>query len=318
MTGKGAQNNNAGQLHDLTRMLTVAGVEFERLGSGREIEFKEVRPLDEAGPDDLVFVNKPSDGTPALLKAIPTRIVLIEKKWALGNEAELKALDKSLFLVDNPRLVIAGLLTALHPAETQFVEGIHPTAIIDPAADIHPTVAIGPYCIIGKCKLGEGSIIGAHTIIKDDVFIGRNVTIRESCMVGSAGFGFVKDEEGIAHRLPHMGRVEIGDNVDIFPFCNIDRGTLGATRIGAGTKLAQYVHIGHNTTTGPNCLITSMVVLCGGSKVGASCWLGIGCILKEKVVVGSNVTIGIGAVVVKDVADGLTVAGVPARVMIKN
>jgi len=141
----------------------------------------------------------------------------------------------------------------------------------------------------------------------------------DHCVIGRDGFHFVKDGKykDWLH-FPHVGRVVIEDDVEIFPFANVDRGTLGETRICRGAKIDHYVHVSHNVVVGEHTVLTAGVVLCGGSRIGHHSWAGIGSMVKEKVKVGNEVTLGMGAVVIRDVPDGQTVAGVPAKELKKD
>jgi UDP-3-O-[3-hydroxymyristoyl] glucosamine N-acyltransferase len=179
-------------------------------------------------------------------------------------------------------------------------------------------VTISAFSIIGKCEIGENSIIGSHSIIKDGVIIGKNVVIREHCLIGGPGFGMVRDEHGHVFRMPHIGHTVIEDDVEIFPYTNVDRATFGLTRIKRGAKLDHYVHVGHNSQVGLDTIVTAGVVFCGKSSVGDRAWLGVGSILKEGVVVEDDTFVGFGSVVLKTVKAGTTVIGVPARPLDKK
>lgn len=214
-------------------------------------------------------------------------------------------------IVDSPKLVYTRIIELFMEAP-QFL-GIHPTAIIDSQAEIHPSVSIGAYCVIGKSKIGENTRIDASCIVHDKVQIGKNVWIREHCSIGGGGFGFIRNENGKLEKMHHIGGVVIEDEVELFPFVNVDRATLSETRIRKGTKVDHYAHIGHNCTIGEDCIITAKVVFCGGSSVGSSTWIGVGTIIKEKVKVGNKVLIGLGSIVTKDIPDGETWMGAPAK-----
>ena len=99
-----------------------------------------------------------------------------------------------------------------------LVNGIHDTASVHPEASIHSSVTLGKHCVIGKCVIGEGSRIGDFSTVKDGAIIGKNVVIREYCLIGGSGFGFSADTDGKNERIPHIGVVVIEDDVEIFPF----------------------------------------------------------------------------------------------------
>jgi len=300
-------------MYSLCELLKKLGVSYKQAGKKAEDTFGSIMPLSQADEKSLIFFNKPDDGTFELLLHANCAVVLLEKNWGMKHFDEINDIEAAIFLVEYPRVIVSRIMTLIYPDDDQYYEGIHPTTHIHPEARIHPTVSIGPYCIIGKCEIGENSRIHAFTVIKDNSVIGKNVIIRESCLIGGCGFGFVRDHDGSLERMPHIGRVVIEDHVELFPYVNVDRGALDETRIKKGTKIDHYSHIGHNCLVGEYCLITAGTVLCGGSSIGARSWAGVGSIIKEKVSVDDDVTIGLGAVVVKNVEKGTIVAGVPAR-----
>lgn len=195
---------------------------------------------------------------------------------------------------------------------------IHPTSKAHPEAKIHPTVIIGPNCIIGKCEIGANSCVGAFTTIKDGSIIGKNVIIREYCLIGGCGFIFVRDSDGYLEQTPHISRAVLEDYVELSPYVNVDRGTVVETRIKKGTKIDHYSHIGHSSVIGEHCVVTASVIFCGESSLGDYSFVGVGAIIKPKVVVGRNCLIGMGSMVINDVPDGLVSYGNPAKNMRKN
>jgi UDP-3-O-[3-hydroxymyristoyl] glucosamine N-acyltransferase len=150
------------------------------------------------------------------------------------------------------------------------------------------------------------------------VVIGRNVKIHAGVTIGSQGFGFEKDENGLWLHIPHIGRVIIANDVEIFEGTNVCRGTVGDTVIGKGTKIDALCHIGHNVVIGENCIITAMCMI-GGCTIGNRVWVGPNSTIKEKVRIADDVFIGIGTNVVKDILEPNTVwAGNPARLFKKR
>ncbi len=210
------------------------------------------------------------------------------------------------------------MLDALNLETHVEFSGVHTSAIIDEAARIHPSAVIGPFCVVGRSTVSEGAVIGPYTMIENNVSLGRGVKIREHCTVGGYGFGFARADSGSLVRVPHIGAVVIEEDVEIFPFVNVDCATLTETRVRRGAKLDHYVHIGHNSEVGEDAIITAGVVLCGGSSVGSQTWIGVGATIKEGVRVGHGATVGLGSVVLRDVDAEDVVAGVPARTIRKR
>lgn len=143
--------------------------------------------------------------------------------------------------------------------------------------------------------------------------IGWYCDIHTTAIIGKNGFGYVRDEEGKLVDMPHQGGVIIGNYVTIGAHTCIDRAVEGFTLIGGGTKIDNLVHIGHGAVIGEHCLIVAGAVLGGSCEIGDYSYIGMGALIKNKVKVGKNCTIGMGAVVVKDVPDGETWVGNPAR-----
>lgn len=150
------------------------------------------------------------------------------------------------------------------------------------------------------------------------VVSGVNVHWGNNCSIGGRGFGFVREEDGSLLRFPSLGRVILGDNVEIDNNVCIDRGTLGDTMIGEGTKIDNHVHISHNVVIGRHCMIIAHSIICGSVTIGDRCLIGAGSIIRDQVTIGNDVTVGCGAVVVKDVKDNLTVIGNPAKLYFKK
>lgn len=301
----------------LKELLQKLGIEHSILGDG-PTEFEHIGSIDEADPAALVYIRNPNDATAGRIAASAGRLFLVPRAWAGATPDLPGRKDAVVVAVEQPRAVVGALLGVMFPNEDPWPPGVHPTATIHPEAEIGPGASIGPQVTIGKAKIGKDFRCAAFTIIKDNTFIGDRVIIREYCLVGGTGFGFVRNDDGKLERVPHVGRVVIEDDVEIFPYANVDRGTIVETRIKRGAKIDHYAHVSHNTAVGEDTVITAGVVLCGKAKIGDRSWAGIGAIVKQGVVVGSDVTLGMGTVVLADVADGATVAGVPGRVLVKK
>lgn len=189
--------------------------------------------------------------------------------------------NKPLIIARNPKLAFARTAKILQ-SEAQEPVGINPTAIVVPETKLGKDVFVGPLCVIAGGTIGDGSHIGARTTIAPDVVMGKNcnihanVTIRSGTtlgdnvevqsgtVLGSDGFGYVRDDEtGRYEKFPQIGRLEIGDDVEIGANVTIDRGALDATVIGRGVKIDNLVHIGHNVTIGENVVIAAQTGISG-------------------------------------------------------
>ena len=164
---------------------------------------------------------------------------------------------------------------------------------------------------------GTGFSLGSNTVI-ENVAIGNNVTIGNNCSIGGAGFGPVFEADGSSWIVPHIGRVIIEDGVYIGNNVCIDRGCLGDTIIRKGARIDNLVHVAHNVDVGENVCIVAQALICGSVRIGARTWVGGNACIKDGVTVGSDVIIGLCANVVKDVPDGITVVGNPAKSLVKS
>jgi UDP-3-O-[3-hydroxymyristoyl] glucosamine N-acyltransferase LpxD len=225
------------------------------------------------------------------------------------------SLDNKFFVVHNdPKMLylyVNKFLTDLYSPK-QVKSFIHETAIVDENCKIGKNVQIGAYSIIGACVIGDGTVIGESVKIFDCVTIGKNCEIRELSSIGGKGLGYYKSPNGKLEHIPHLGRVIIEDNVHIYPFVNIDQGTLGTTKIGEGSAIDHHVHIGHNASVGKNSILVCGTVMAGGSKVLDDCFIGGNTQIRQKCIVGNRVITGMGSVIVKDVPDNEVWAGNPA------
>lgn len=143
--------------------------------------------------------------------------------------------------------------------------------------------------------------------------ISKTAMIHPSAVIGKDGFGYARDADGTLVPIPHTGNVKIGNYVYVGANSCIDRAVVGSTVIGDGTKIDNNVHVGHGAKVGKNCLIVAGSVLGGSCEIGDRAFIGMGALIKNKVKVGNDVTVGMGAVVIKDVPDGKTVVGNPAK-----
>lgn len=232
--------------------------------------------------------------------------------------------------VDNPQLALAKLLDYFQPLEKPD-PGIHPSAVVDPAAEIGENVYVGPLAVIESgAKVGDDSFISAQVfigrnarvgsntklnpqvVVYDHCEIGDRVIIHAGTVLGSDGFGFVTDS-GKHHKVAQLGRVIVGNDVEMGGNCSIDRGTIGDTTIGDGTKLDNLVHIAHNVKIGKGCLIAGEVGVAGSAKIGNFC------VFAGQVGIAPHITLGDGTIcaaktgVTKSLEGGKIYAGMPAR-----
>lgn len=189
---------------------------------------------------------------------------------------------------------------------------VHPFAVISENAVVGDSCIIGPGAYIGKnVKLGSHCEIHANAVIEHDALLGDNVIIHGGTVIGADGFGFVTTEDRHC-KMPQLGNVIIGDDVEIFANCTVDRGTIGPTVIGSGTKLGDHVHIGHNVELGPQCMIIAMTVLGGSAKLGRRVIVGGHSGIREHITIGDNVMLAAGSIALGNIKDNSFCSGHPA------
>ncbi len=290
----------------------------EVLGSPAR-ELGGVRTLSEAGPEHLSFLTSPKYLAQAQASAAGAILT--------GRDARLEGRD--LLQCAQPQLALAQILRLFHPA-TRHEPGIHPTAVVGDDCRIAASAAIGPYVVLGRgvevgegtvlhphvvvgegCRLGAQVVLHPHVVLYPGGTLGDGVEIHAGTVIGSDGFGYAT-VRGVHHKVPQVGRVEIGADVEIGALTAIDRALLGATTIGSGTKIDNLVQVGHNVVVGERS------ILCGQAGVAGSARLGAGVVLAGQAGVSGHLEVGDGAQVaaksaaLQPVAAGTAVAGIPA------
>lgn len=242
--------------------------------------------------------------------------------------AELLPGKQNILFVSQPRLASAQISLLFYPPRP-IDAGIHPGAQVDPTAVIgagsqidagaviESGVTIGARCHIGSCAvigrgvtIGDDCRIGATTTISC-AKIGSRVNISTAVSIGGEGFGFVPGPAGLV-RVSQLGCVVIEDDVEIGSNCAVDRGALGDTFIGAGTKIDNLVQVGHNVSIGRNCVIAGQAGIAGSTTIGDQVMIGGQVAVSDHLNIGSRAKIAGKSGVIRDVADGETVGGYPA------
>ncbi|MFN7940432.1 MAG: UDP-3-O-(3-hydroxymyristoyl)glucosamine N-acyltransferase [Thermoanaerobaculia bacterium] len=301
----------------------AARVGGEVVGDPRRI-VDGVRTLGDAGERDLALVDGPKNVEAA--RASRAGSLLVERPLA--------GLERDFLVVAKPRRALVDLLDVFHPP-LRPPAGIAPSAVVGAGSTVDPSATIGPYAVVGEgCRIGADAVIGAHAVVGaqcvlgagtvlhphvvlyDRTELGERVVVHAGTVLGSDGFGYVTD--GGAHvKVPQVGRVVVGDDVEIGALTAIDRATLGATRIGGGTKIDNLVQVGHNVEIGRAC------VLCGQAGIAGSAKLGDGVVLAGQSGSAGHLEIGAGAqvaaksAVLQSVGRGERVAGIPAVALSK-
>jgi len=246
----------------------------------------------------------------SIVEQTPALTIIVDERMEYTQN--LKEQGKTLILVKKPRNAIAKIALKFF-TETHVEEGVHPTAIIHPEAVLEDGVRVGPYSVIGKAFIGANTQINSGVKIYDGVRIGASCFIDSGVVLGGQGFGYEKDENGNHFRFPQIGKLIIGDHVDIGANTCIDRGALSDTIVGDYTKIDNLCHIAHNNQIGRNCVITAGTVISGSCEIGDNTWLGPNSTINNWCGVGDNCLVGIGTVVIRKIEDDSRVFGVPAE-----
>ena len=288
-----------------------------------ERELRRVASLEEAGPDDLSFVTK----GPALKLAAESEAGCLLVPQDFSNDAH-----RTIIRTRDPRAAVARAIVKLHP-KIEPTPGVHPSAVIGPGSVVGPGSHVGPHVTIGvgvkigsRCSIDAGSTIGDYVVIGDhcllhprvtvhrDTVLGDEVVLHSGCVIGGDGFGFVLTD-GMYEKFPQIGRVEIGNRVEIGSNSCVDCAALGVTSIGDGTKIDNLVHIGHNCKIGRHVVIAAQTGLSGGVVVGDYAVIGGQVGIGDKARIEPRAILGSGSGVLtsKVVRSGEVMWGTPAR-----
>lgn len=297
----------------LDRILEVLGNDVLAVyGNTNDVYVDNLADSEHVTETTLDWVKESNPHRQSIVENTCAQVVIVGKSVEYTDF--IKEQGKVLIVVKKPRNAIAKIGNAFFVRRP--VLGIHPTAIVDEEAIISEGVSIGPYCVIGKVKVGKGTTIGAFVKIYDSCEIGSNCSIADHVVLGGEGFGFEKDSDGNWMKFPQIGGLVIGDNVDIGSFVAIDRGALSVTKIGNYTKIDSMCKIAHNVVVGENVIITGFCGLGGSSVVGNNVWMGPHSSLKDWGQIGEGAFVGMGSVVIQKVKPKKTVFGNPAKELI--
>ncbi|HEY7391195.1 MAG TPA: UDP-3-O-(3-hydroxymyristoyl)glucosamine N-acyltransferase [Bryobacteraceae bacterium] len=296
------------------------GATFE--GDG-EIELRGVAALESAGSGDVAFVGNRKAAARA--EASAAGCLLVPPEWP-------SSASRTVIRISEPRTAFARVIGRFHPP-AEILPSIHPNAVMGSGVEIGDLVHVGPHaaigdasrigarasigpgCSIGKrVMLGEDCVLHPNVTIYDDVAIGRGTILHSGCVIGADGFGYVI-EGGRWQKFPQVGRVEIGEFVEMGANCCVDRAALGVTSIGEGTKLDNMVHVGHNCRIGRHVVVAAQTGFSGGvvvedyAVIGGQVGIGDKARIESRAVLGS----GCGVLSSKIIRAGETVWGTPAR-----
>jgi UDP-3-O-[3-hydroxymyristoyl] glucosamine N-acyltransferase len=306
---------------DAARVTTVAelleglgrpALRLESADAAAERTVSRAAPIHEAGPEDVTFCTSSLANAEAVLSSLSALVLIVDEGVAELAGALAPERVPVVVVSPSPRLDFARVVRSHFAAPRPT--GISPEASIAIGARLGSDVHVGPQATIGgEVVVGDRTVIHAGVHLYGPVRIGSGVTIHAGTVIGAAGYGYERNSDGVLEPFPQIGSVEIGDDVEIGANACIDRGALGATRIDDRARIDNLVHIAHNVHVGRDAAVIANAMLGGGTRLGERAWVAPSATIREQTEVGVDATVGLGSVVVRDVPDGTTVAGSPAR-----
>jgi len=285
-----------------------------------DLVIRSARALGEAGPGDITFIENERYATQ--LHACSASAAVVGPKLPTNGLTVIRVAD--------PLAAFVAIFSHLQGKPELPPHGIDPRACVDPTArigadpSILPMASIGAETIIGaRCRIHNGAVIGrncrlgddvtiySNAVLYDDTIVGHRVIIHANAVLGADGFGY-RLIDGRHVKVPQLGSVELGDDVEVGAGTTIDRGTFGATRIGSGTKIDNLVQIGHNCQVGRHNLLVGQVGIAGSCTTGDYVVIAGQAGVADHINIGDRVVIGAQAGVTKDIAAGERVLGSPA------
>ncbi len=306
-------------LNATVRMLaeTVGG----KIEGDADLLIKAARPLNEAGPGDITFLEN-AKNLPSLEQSKAAAAVVGLRTAAAG---------KTVIRVAEPLTAFIAIAQKLQGRPVPPPSGIDPRAGIDPNAVIGAEASIAPFASVGAgtvigarcriaqgvaigrdCKLGDDVVLHPNVVLYDGCILGNRVTVHANSVLGADGFGY-RLHEGRHVKVPQLGYVDIGDDVEIGACTTIDRAAFGSTRIGAGTKIDNLVQVGHNCQIGKHVILVSQVGIAGSCTVGDYAALGGQVGVSDHKRIGAGAMIGGKSGITRDVPPGARMFGYPAR-----
>jgi UDP-3-O-[3-hydroxymyristoyl] glucosamine N-acyltransferase LpxD len=298
-------------------LLEEVGVRsYEIWGNKAQITVRSVAPINRACINDLSFCSLEGDDAVRSISRSRAGIILcnISVMELLGQMQGQKR-QQCLVFLENPRLTMMHIIKLMYKQKKSKLRGVSQSALVPKTVKLGKNCSIGEFCVIANdCEIGDNTTIHDRVSILQNTRIGRNCDIQPGVVIGADGFAYERHNETLEfERFPHIGGVQIGDDVEIYSNCSIARGSLSDTVIGSGTKLNALVHVAHNVEIGRNCALGAGVTIGGSTIVGDTCWLGQNSTLKNKIKIGNKIIVGSGAAVINNIQDEDIVAGVPAK-----
>lgn len=309
--------------YTLSQICSITG---GRLVGDGSVRITGVGSLEGARPGDISFVKEEG----LVKKALNTRAS------ALLSHRDIPELARPLIISDNPFVAFVRLLEVVAKEKVRQPMGVHPSALVSKGASIGKDVSVGAYSVVEEgavigdrvtiyplVYIGRGSKVGEDTVIypqvsvREEVIIGRRAVIHSGTVIGGDGFGYLQ-VEGRHVKIPQVGTVEIGDDVEIGSNVTVARSTLDKTVIGRGVKIDNHSHVAHNVIIGEDSMLIAYAKIAGGAVVGKKVMIAEDVGITDHAVIGDGCTIGGGSNVYKSLPPGAIVWGSPAKPMMEE
>lgn len=283
----------------------------EALGAthqGDPVDMVGIATIADAGSGQLCFATDPVRYAEQVQAALAAGAVVMMP----AGDGDASPGAGAIIAVPNPRAAFAEAVRRFFAPTVE--SGVAETAVVHPTAQIAPTASIGAFAVIGPgVVIGDHVEVRHHVVISAGVRIGAGSLIKSHAVIGEDGFGIDKDDDGNNVRLPHLGSVVLGEQVEVGSFTTVCSGTIAPTTVGDFTKIDDHVHISHNVQIGRNVIITACAEVSGSVVIEDEVWIGPNASVIQGLTLGARSLIGMASVVVKSVPADDVQFGSPAR-----
>ena len=281
----------------------------------KDIQINDVSTIKNPKNHSLIFTKKWSSEIEDKLLNINHSLIIIKKHNGETNNNIIK--NNECIFVDNPRLeyaIILNYILSKQPKKDRHYKELNNGVIIGENVNIGEGTTIEPFVFIDHdVQIGDNCILEAGVRICSNVLIGNYTIIGQNSVIGGPGLGIEKNINGMLIRIPHVGGVIIGNNVEIDALSTVNSGTIEPTVIEDNVMIGNHVIIAHSDIIKSGCIITGGSTVGGSVTIGKGSYLGINCSIKNGLTIGKNVLVGMGAVVRESTKDNVVVAGKSAK-----
>ncbi len=301
----------------------IAGILEGEVVGNPKIEVVRLSKIEEGTAGSLTFLS--NSKYEHYIYTTQSSIAIVNKSFTTDRE-----ISTTLIKVDDAYLAFTKLLEFYDQAKSQKA-GIEQPSVIGTNSTYGENFYLGSFSYVGtnvkmgndvriypNCYIGDNTTIGSNVTIHpgakiySETIIGDNCTIHSGVILGSDGFGFAPNADGVFTKIPQIGNVILGNNVDIGACTTIDRATMGSTKIGNGVKLDNHIQIAHNVEIGENTVIAAQTGVAGSTKIGSNCMIGGQVGISGHLIIGNNVRMQAQSGVGRNIKDGEIIQGTPA------